>query len=251
MSVGNVNNVNFSNNTLIATGTGAVIGAGAGITTAVMSKPYLNGFFPTDKFISKSIDNFSKSSNEDVKSMGTTLKGVMNTVKNVSTHEDILNAIDAPVEKIINMIPDEEFENVLLKGKGFLEGMGENLPAELKLLLENINTKQDVSLIAKNMLYNKLKEIPVADLKSMGKDIVKMVSSMGITTAQMLKEGILNPTANEKAFLEAVKSAASSITKMSALKYGGIGAVTLGGAGLASSLLLNKENETVETKKAV
>ena len=52
MSVDGVNNVNINNNNaLIATGTGAVVGAGAGIASAVMSKPYLNGVLPSDKFI--------------------------------------------------------------------------------------------------------------------------------------------------------------------------------------------------------
>ena len=251
MSVDGVNNVNINNNNaLIATGTGAVVGAGAGIASAVMSKPYLNGVLPSDKFILKSIDNMAKSSNEDIKSLGMILKDVINTTKAATNHEDILKLVDKPIEKLLDKIPAEKFDKLLLKGKSAMEGVGESVPEQLKLLIENINTKQDLALIGKAVSQN-AEIIPLAEIKNLGKNIGKLASSMILSIAQIFKGCVSTLTDNEKAMQEAIKSAASSITKMSALKYGGIGAVAAGGIGLAASMLASKENKAVETEKTV
>lgn len=252
MSVDGVNNVNINNNNaLIATGTGAVVGAGAGIASAVMSKPYLNGVLPSDKFILKSIDNMAKSSNEDIKSLGMILKDVINTTKAATNHEDILKLVDKPIEKLLDKIPDEKFDKLLLKGKSAMEGVGESVPEQLKLLIENINTKQDLAPIGKALVSQNAEIIPLAEIKNLGKNIGKLASSMILSIAQIFKGCVSTLTDNEKAMQEAIKSAASSITKMSALKYGGIGAVAAGGIGLAASMLAGKDNKSVETEKTV
>lgn len=249
MSVEGVNSVNLNNNNiLIATGTGAVIGAGAGVASAVMSKPYLSGVLPSDKFILKSVDNMAKSSNEDIKSLGTILKDSINTVKTASTHEDLLKLVDMPMEKILAEVPDEMFEKLLLKGKAVLESAGEKIPAELKSVLDNISTKQDLASIGKGMLHNAIADIPVQDIKTMGKDIGRFGSSMILSLSQTLKDGACHLTDSEKAIQDAIKSAASSITKMSALKLGGIGAVAAGGIGFAASVLAGKENKVADNK---
>lgn len=251
MSVEGINNVTLNNNTLITAGTGAVVGAGAGIASAVMSKPYLNGVLPSDKFILKSIDNMAKSSNEDIKSLGEVLKDIINNAKTATTHEDILKFVDKPIEKLLDKIPDEMFEKLLLKGKSAMEGAGETIPEQLKLFIENINTKQDLAPIGKGLLLQNLENMSVPEIKNLGKDIGKLGSSIILSLSQMLKDDTYALSANEKAIKEAVKSAASSITKMSALKLGGIGAVAAGGLGLAASMLAGKENKPVEAEKTV
>lgn len=251
MSVEGINNVTLNNNTLITTGTGAVVGAGAGIASAVMSKPYLNGVLPSDKFILKSIDNMAKSSNEDIKSLGEVLKDIINNAKTATTHEDILKFVDKPIEKLLDKIPDEMFEKLLQKGKSAMEGAGETIPEQLKLFIENINTKQDLAPIGKGLLLQNLENMSVPEIKNLGKDIGKLGLSIILSLSQMLKDDTYALSANEKAIKEAVKSAASSITKMSALKLGGIGAVAAGGLGLAASMLAGKENKPVEAEKTV
>lgn len=251
MSVEGINNANLNNNALIATGTGAVVGAGAGIASAVMSKPYLNGVLPSDKFILKSIDNMAKSSNEDIKSLGIVLKDIINTAKTATTHEDILKFVDKPIEKLLDKIPDEMFDKLLLKGKSAMECTGESVPEQLKLLIENINTKQDLAPIGKALLQQNVEIVPLAEVKNLGKYIGKLASSMILSIAQIFKGGVCTLTDNEKAMQEAIKSAASSVTKMSALKYGGIGAVAAGGIGLIASMLAGKEKKAVEDEKTV
>lgn len=55
MAVDGINGVNPNHNAVVigaGAGAGALVGAGLGATYGVMSKPYLNGVLPTDKFMS-------------------------------------------------------------------------------------------------------------------------------------------------------------------------------------------------------
>lgn len=67
MAVDGINGVNPNHNAVVigaGAGAGALVGAGLGATYGVMSKPYLNGVLPTDKFMSQTLEKFSNQKSE-------------------------------------------------------------------------------------------------------------------------------------------------------------------------------------------
>lgn len=113
MAVDGINGVNPNHNAVVigaGAGAGALVGAGLGATYGVMSKPYLNGLLPTDKFMSQTLENLTKSSDEEVKGVATFVKDAVETLKNAKTGSDLAPLLDKPIDKLLNAMSGENFK---------------------------------------------------------------------------------------------------------------------------------------------
>ena len=276
MAVDGINGVNPNHNAVVigaGAGAGAIVGAGLGATYGVMSKPYLNGVLPTDKFMSQTLENLTKSSDEEVKGVATFVKDAVETLKNAKTGSDLAPLLDKPIDKLLNAMSGENFKAAIDQCKKMAEGAGEaipkelqtvldnltkdgdivqvlkntveklgdKVPAELKTVLENINTKEDLSKILKTLGEKQLVELDVPNLKTALKSGVKMLGTIAMAAAQLAKADGVKPSG--AAVVEPITSAARSITKSTALKFGAIGAGVVGATGGAIAWALNKQPE--------
>lgn len=272
MAVDGINGVNPNHNAVVigaGAGAGAIVGAGLGATYGVMSKPYLNGVLPTDKFMSQTLENLTKSSDEEVKGVATFVKDVVETLKNAKGSDD------KPIDKLLNAISGENFKAAIEQCKKMAEGAGEaipkelqtvldnltkdgdivqvlkntveqlgdKVPAELKTVLESINTKEDLSKILKTLGEMQLVELDVPHLKRALKNSVKMLGTGVMAAAQLAKADGAELKPSESAVVDAITSAARSITKSTALKFGAIGAGVVGATGGAIAWALNRQPE--------
>lgn len=245
MAVDGINGVNPNHNAVVigaGAGAGALVGAGLGATYGVMSKPYLNGVLPTDKFMSQTLENLTKSSDEEVKGVATFVKDAVETLKNAKSGSDLAPLLDKPIDKLLNAIDnltkDVDIVQVL---KNTVEKLGDKVPAELKTVLENINTKEELSKILKTLGEKQLVELDVPNLKTALKSGVKMLGTIAMAAAQLVKADGVKPSGS--AVVDPITSAARSITKSTALKFGAIGAGVVGATGGAIAWALNKQPE--------
>ena len=250
MAVDGINGVNPNHNAVVigaGAGAGALVGAGLGATYGVMSKPYLNGVLPTDKFMSQTLENLTKSSDEEVKGVATFVKDAVETLKNAKSGSDLAPLLDKPIDKLLNAIDnltkDVDIVQVL---KNTVEKLGDKVPAELKTVLENINTKEDLSKILKTLGEKQLAELDVPNLKTALKSGVKMLGTIAMAAAQLAKADGAELKPGGSAVVDAITSAARSITKSTALKFGAIGAGVVGATGGAIAWALNRQPEVAQ-----
>lgn len=248
MAVDGINGVNPNHNAVVigaGAGAGALVGAGLGATYGVMSKPYLNGVLPTDKFMSQTLENLTKSSDEEVKGVATFVKDAVETLKNAKSGSDLAPLLDKPIDKLLNAIDnltkDVDIVQVL---KNTVEKLGDKVPAELKTVLENINTKEELSKILKTLGEKQLAELDVPNLKTALKSGVKMLGTIAMAAAQLAKADGVKPSGS--AVVDPITSAARSITKSTALKFGAIGAGVVGATGGAIAWALNRQPEVAQ-----
>lgn len=246
MAVDGINGVNPNHNAVVigaGAGAGALVGAGLGATYGVMSKPYLNGLLPTDKFMSQTLENLTKSSDEEVKGVATFVKDAVETLKNAKTGSDLAPLLDKPIDKLLNAMSGENFKAAIDQCKKMAEGAGEAIPKELQTVLESINTKEDLSKILKILGEMQLVELDVPNLKTALKNGVKMLGTSAMAAAQLAKADGAELKSGESAVVDAITSAARSITKSTALKFGAIGAGVVGATGGAIAWALNRQPE--------
>lgn len=278
MAVDGINGVNPNHNAVVigaGAGAGALVGAGLGATYGVMSKPYLNGLLPTDKFMSQTLENLTKSSDAEVKGVATFVKDAVETLKNAKTGSDLAPLLDKPIDKLLNAMSGENFKAAIDQCKKMAEGAGEaipkelqtvldnltkdgdivqvlkntveqlgdKVPAELKTVLESINTKEELSKILKTLGEMQLVELDVPNLKTALKNGVKMLGTSAMAAAQLAKADGAELKSGESAVVDAITSAARSITKSTALKFGAIGAGVVGATGGAIAWALNRQPE--------
>ena len=139
-----------------------------------------------------------------------------------------------------NLTKDGDIVQVL---KNTVEQLGDKVPAELKTVLENINTKEDLSKILKTLGEMQLVELDVPNLKTALKNGVKMLGTSAMAAAQLAKADGAELKSGESAVVDAITSAARSITKSTALKFGAIGAGVVGATGGAIAWALNRQPE--------
>ncbi len=285
MAVDSINGANHNHNAVVmgaGAGAGALVGAGLGATYGVMSKPYLDGVLPTDKFMRQTLENLTKSSDEDVKGVASFVKGAVDTLKNANSGSDLAPLLDKPIDKLLNVLSGEKVKEMLAQGKEYVEAagetipkeaqtimdnlakdgdivqalkntveqLGEKIPAGFKEVLENINTKEDLANVLKSLGAMQLAEVDVPNLKTSLKNAVKMLGTSAMASAQLAKADGAELKSGESAIVDAVTSAARSITKSTALKFGAIGAGVVGAAGGAVAWALHRHPEDVQDEVA-
>lgn len=272
MSVESINGANHNAVILGAgAGAGALVGAGLGATYGVMSKPYLDGVLPTDVFMTKTLDNLTKSSDKETKDVATFVKSAVETLKNAKTGTDLAPIANKPIDKLFEFLSTEKLKETAQKGKEILEfagdsipkevsdifedlaangdviktlkntveKMGDNVPEGLKEIVSNINSKEDLAGFMKFIVGQKFADVSVPELKASFEAVAKLVGTNLIALAQLSKPEGTELKASEAALVDAVTSAAHSITKSAALKFGAIGAAAVGAAGGAVAWLLH------------
>ena len=168
MAVDGINGVNPNHNAVVigaGAGAGALVGAGLGATYGVMSKPYLNGVLPTDKFMSQTLENLTKSSDEEVKGVATFVKDAVETLKNAKTGSDLAPLLDKPIDKLLNAMSGENFKAAIDQCKKMAEGAGEAIPKELQTVLDNLTKDGDIVQVLKNTVEQLGDKVP-AELKT-------------------------------------------------------------------------------------
>ncbi len=285
MAVDSINGANHNHNAVVmgaGAGAGALVGAGLGATYGVMSRPYLDGVLPTDKFMRQTLENLTKSSDEDVKGVANFVKGAVETLKKANTGADLAPLLDKPIDKLLNIFSGEKFKAAIAQGKAYVETSGESIPKEaqavldnlikdgdivqalkntveqlgdkipagFKEVLENINTKEDLANVLKSLGEMQLAGVDVPNLKTSLKNAVKMLGTSVIAAGQMAKADGAELKSGELAIVDAVTSAARSITKSTALKFGAIGAGVVGAAGGAVAWALHRHPEDVQVEVA-
>lgn len=88
-----------------------------------------------------------------------------------------------------------------------------------------------------------LAELDVPNLKTALKNGVKMLCTSAMAAAQLAKADGAELKSGESAVVDAITSAARSITKSTALKFGAIGAGVVGATGGAIAWALNRQPE--------
>ena len=227
-----VNSVNNSNNTALYTTSGAVLGAGAGVAAAYLTRPFLKDGAPTDEFIKK---------------MDTNIKGAMSPEERVVANamEKELNSLRNAIEKAKGV---DEIKKVYLdKALGFKGDIDfETFKDAQALMAENFK-----SMGIKTDTYEKLKQATsFEEMESiLSKDFDDTYGGKSLDEVKnMIKaEGAeLNRNAgkatfeafwdsSEKKFInceegvgKAIKKAAQGIQGKYAAIYGAIGAAVLG-----------------------
>ncbi len=285
MAVDSINGANHNHNAVVmgaGAGAGALVGAGLGATYGVMSKPYLDGVLPTDKFMRQTLENLTKSSDEDVKGVANFVKGAVDTLKNANTGTDLAPLLDKPIDKLLNILSGDKVKEMLAQGKAYVETSGETIPKEAQTVLDNlikdgdivqalkntveqlgdkipedmkeilksINSKEEIAALMKGAALPKLAELDVPNLKTSLKNAVKMLGTSVIAAGQMAKADGAELKSGESSIVDAVTSAARSITKSTALKFGAIGAGVVGAAGGAVAWALHRHPEDVQVEVA-
>lgn len=196
MAVEGVNSSN--NNTALYTASGAVLGAGAGVATAYLTKPFLKDGAPTDSFIKKINENIVKGLPADQKKVYDEASVSLEKLKNVKNMEELKEvlanneAVKAGWEAM-GVSAEDAFAE--MDKKGFEAAKAETLNGVNFVL----DMKKDIVKGAFDAAWD-------ADKKKFVHDASKLT-----------KEGF-----------EAVTSAAKSIQGKYAAIYGAIGAAVLG-----------------------
>ena len=284
MAVDSINGANHNHNAVVmgaGAGAGALVGAGLGATYGVMSKPYLDGVLPTDKFMRQTLENLTKSSNEDVKGVANFVKGAVETLKKANTGTDLAPLLDKPIDKLLNVLSGEKFKVAIAQGKAYAETAGETIPKEMqaildnlakgdivqavkntveqlgdkipagfKEVLENINTKEELASVLKSLGEMQLAGLDVKNLKNSLYNAVKLLGTSAMAAGQLAKADGAELKSGESAIVDAVTSAARSITKSTALKFGAIGAGVVGAAGGAVAWALHRHPEDAQVEVA-
>lgn len=191
MAVDGVSNSN--NNTALYTAGAATVGAGAGVATAYLTKPFLKDGAPTDSFMKKIEENVVETLDKDAKKQyADSVEAIkkLENVKNAEELKDFLRNNDAIKEA---GILDAVLADV--DAKGF-----ETAKAELKKALKlGIDLKDEMVKFTFDSSWDK-----------------------------SAKKFVHNADAITKEAFEAVKKAAKSIQGKYAMIYGAIGAGVLG-----------------------
>lgn len=191
MAVDGVSNSN--NNTALYTAGAATVGAGAGVATAYLTKPFLKDGAPTDSFMKKIEENVVETLDKDVK------KQYADTVEAIKKLENVKNAEE---------LKDFLRNNDAIKEAGILDAALAGVDAE------GFETfKAEFKKGLKLGIDQKDKDIKFAFDSSWDKSAKKFVH---------------NADAITKEAFEAVKKAAKSIQGKYAMIYGAIGAGVLG-----------------------
>ena len=191
MSVESVNN---SRNSGLYAASGAVVGAGAGIATGYLIRPFLKDGAPTDSFVKKIEENLVDTLDESTKAQYAQAKKNIELLDNVKNADELKDFVRNNEE--LKNVPDL-IETVIadIDNKGF-----ETAKNEMKNGIQMV-------LDAKDAMYKTIFE------SCWDKNEKKFVHN----AEEVTKEGF-----------DAVKKAAKSIQGKYAMIYGAIGAAVLG-----------------------
>jgi len=113
MAVDSINGANHNHNAVVmgaGAGAGALVGAGLGATYGVMSKPYLDGVLPTDKFMRQTLENLTKVldvtatdlfANSDKKSNDILYKKIINQIKTIKNDTAKLETLEIVLKGLV------------------------------------------------------------------------------------------------------------------------------------------------------
>ncbi len=112
-----VDSVNGNNNTALYTGIGTVAGAGAGVATGYLTKPFLKNGAPTDEFVKEINSAILKSATSDKKSFieeriqGKSILKEIDAANDIETIKELIVDFDADGNKELSDIYAVSFDS--------------------------------------------------------------------------------------------------------------------------------------------
>jgi cation transport regulator ChaB len=236
MTVDSINN----NNVGMYTVGSAALGAGAGISTAYLTRPFLKDGAPTDAFIKKMDEKVMDALPQEVREATIQTQKAMqeftSKLNNAATVDEFKNIVKESFTNVLNSVPKEDteaFNEMMSKMPDFFESLGVNVDDETKRLFNSIGSKEEcLELFSEkvNAAYDgkTLEELK----KSVSKDVAELQDLNKKATIKTFEQYW---DASKKTFKncedeigQAVKKAARSIQGKYAMIYGAIGAAALG-----------------------
>ncbi len=221
-----VDSVNGNNNTSLYTGIGTVTGAGAGVATGYLTKPFLKNDAPTDEFIKKIFNAAKSIAPAEARTID---ENAEKTLKNLSKATSIQEFTDI----MVNYFVPSNINNTenALKHLDNLIAYNAFFEMELPEEIRNANSVTDIRQFFSETLKNDFKDKSLDQLK---KDIKTLETQSKKLTANIAfsyywdsdKKKFTNYEGNELG--KAIKGVAKRIQGKYAAIYGSIGAAALG-----------------------
>ncbi len=158
-----VDSVNSNNNTALYTAGAATVGAGAGVATAYLTKPFLKDGAPTDSFVKKIQDNVTKL-HEKMKQEIDNLKNV-DELKDYIRNNEQLKESDDLVAAVLAEIDASGFEASKTAIKNGVS-IGHGINTDNEVLKDMFEASWDKN--AKKFVHN-AEEIPNAGFEAVKK----------------------------------------------------------------------------------
>ena len=228
-----VDSVSGNNNTALYTGIGTVAGAGAGVATGYLTKPFLKNGVVTDEFVKKVNDAVKNTLTPDQKILAENIdEAGKNLLKAISNAKSIEERKKLMLDNAFNELDDLDIDIIkqgqngtseVLKGAGIKETYAEKLSKAKDL--------PEMKEIYKRCLEDEWKGKTLEQVK-------EHIKSESAETAREITQGLFNEYWNtDKKVFEncendavgkAIKGVAKRIQGKYAAIYGSIGAAALG-----------------------
>ena len=270
MSVDGVNN---SNNAGLYAASGAVLGAGAGVATGYLTKPFLKDGVPKDSFVKALGDNLVDAPDvvsAEQKRVFTEVSPILEKLSNANNAEELNKVMAGLVDQMANGKTLEEFQEYATNGFGLSIdiGTGNGASADAIEAVNNAKSIEEAKDIMKNAYKEELGSKGFEKVKAEFRASIDQLREMGVPLSSkdfakdIWKEAY--DSANKKFVKDAVTDETMAVIKKTirsfqgkaAMMYGAIGAAVLGVTGfLCGSIGANKDtpetSATPETPQKV
>ncbi len=218
-----VDSVNGNNNTALYTGIGTVAGAGGGVATGYLTRPFLKNGAPTDEFSNKIVNAAINITPEKTK---TSYKTTLNLFKELHKASTVENFKDI----MINFMVPNNIDNTT-DALNHIQSVVAFDPSLITDEIKNANTVKDIKQLMSNNIEDNFNGKSLEELK----DYIKNLETD-------LKKGITDYTfltfwdSDKKKFIvdendefgKTIKGIARKIQGKYAAIYGSLGAAALG-----------------------